>query len=66
MVSAITGNHTVSAPGSVSPGKHASVSGLYLEQLERLRALQQSEVLTSEEFEEQNAYTLKNLRELNK
>ena len=44
VVGAITGNHTVSAPGSVSPGKHARVSGPYLEQLERLRALQQSGV----------------------
>lgn len=66
VVGAITGNHTVSAPGSVSPGKRARVSGLYLEQLERLRALQQSGVLTSEEFEEQKAYALKNIRELNK
>ena len=63
VVGVITGNHMVSAPGSVSP---ARVSGLYLEQLERLRALKQSGVLTSEEFEEQKAYTLKNIRELNK
>ena len=66
VVSAITGNNPVSAPGPVSPGKRARVSGLYLEQLERLRALQQSGVLTPEEFEEQKAYALKNVRELNK
>ena len=66
VVSAITGNNPVSVPGPVSPGKRARVSGLYLEQLERLRALQQSGVLTPEEFEEQKAYALKNIRELNK
>ena len=66
VISAITGNNPVSTPGSVSPGKHALVSGLYLEQLERLRVLQQSVVLTPEEFEEQKAYVLKNIRELNK
>ena len=44
----------------------ACVSWLYLEQLERLKALQQAGILTSEEFEEQKAYALKNIRELNK
>ena len=34
-------------------------------QLERLKALQQVGVLTAEEFEEQNAYILKNIHELN-
>jgi uncharacterized protein YfkK (UPF0435 family) len=37
-----------------------------LEQLERLRALQQSGVLTPEEFEEQKTYALKNIHDLNK
>ena len=67
VVSAITGNNHISnsAPGAVSSGKRAHVSGLYLEQLERLKALQQVGVLTAEEFEEQKAYALKNIRELN-
>ena len=65
VITVITGNNPVST-GSVSPGKHAHVSGLYLEQLKRLRALQQSGVLTFEQFEEQKAYTLKNIRKLNK
>ena len=49
----------------MSPGKRACVSGLYLEQLERLKTLQQFRVLMCEEFEEQKSYALKNISELN-
>lgn len=57
---------TVAGAATMSPGKRARVSGQYLEQLERLKTLQSSGVLTDEEFEEQKAYALKNIRQLNK
>ena len=50
---------TNSAGRSMSPGKRTRASGLYLEQLERLKMLQQSGVLMCEEFEEQKCYALK-------
>ena len=49
----------------MSPGKRARVSGQYLEQLERLKNLQQSRVLSIEEFEEQKKFALDNIRKLN-
>ena len=57
---------TMEPAATMSPGKRARVSGQYLEQLERLKTLQSSGVLTDEEFEEQKAYALKNIRQLNK
>ena len=57
---------TVTGAAAMSPGKRARVSGQYLEQLEKLKTLQSSGVLTDEEFEEQKAYALKNIRQLNK
>ena len=61
----LKGNEPSSTSGTMSPGKRARVSGLYLEQLERLKTLQQSGVLTPEEFEEQKSFALNNIRELN-
>ena len=42
----------------MSPGKRARVSGQYLEQLERLKDLHQSGVLSLDEFEEQKKFAL--------
>ena len=62
----LKGTEPPSNSATMSPGKRARVSGLYLEQLERLKTLEQSGVLTSQEFEEQKSFALKNIRELNK
>ena len=50
---------------TLSPGKRARVSGQYLEHLERLKSLYESEVLTTEEFSEQKKFALNNIRKLN-
>jgi len=50
---------------SRSPAKRAQASGQYLDHLEKLKQLQESGVLTVEEFEEQKTITLKNIRQLN-
>lgn len=54
-----------STTGKMSPAKRARVSGQYLDHLEKLKQLQESGVLTVEEFEEQKTITLKNIRQLN-
>ena len=57
---------TPTGAAAMSPGKRARVSGQYLDQLEKLKTLHSSGVLTNEEFEEQKEYALKNIRQLNK
>ena len=56
MAGILKGNESSSDSGSMSPGKRARVSGQYLEQLERLKILEQSGVLTPDEYEEQKSY----------
>ena len=53
------------ASGKVSPAKRARVSGQYLGHLEKLKNIHESGVLSCEEFEEQKAFALKNIRQLN-
>jgi len=54
-----------STTGKMSPAKRAQVSGQYLDHLEKLKQLQESGVLTVEEFEEQKTITLRNILQLN-
>ena len=64
VVGLIKGSDSTGA--ALSPGKRARVSGQYLEHLEKLRHLHELGVLSSDEFEEQKSFALKNIRELNK
>ena len=56
---------TETTGGKMSPAKRARVSGQYLDHLEKLKHLQESGVLSNEEFEEQKSFALKNIRQLN-
>ena len=58
-------DYAESTTGKMSPANRARVSGQYLDHLEKLKQLQESGVLTVEEFEEQKTITLKNIRQLN-
>lgn len=51
--------------GKMSPAKRARECGQYLDYLEKLKNLRESGVLSCEEFEEQKAFALKNIRQLN-
>ena len=71
VVGLLKGDANVQSPSAkpseaLSPGKRARVSGQYLEHLERLQVLKESGVLSDEEFKEQKAYALNNIRDLNK
>jgi len=56
---------SVTVTAGISPSKRAAVSGQYLDQLEKLKKLFESGVLTQEEFDEQKHFALKNIRILN-
>jgi len=56
---------SVTVTTGISPSKRAAVSGQYLDQLEKLKKLFESGVLTQEEFDEQKHFALKNIRILN-
>ena len=62
VVGMLKGSEPPSNSLSLSPGKRARVSSIYLEQLEKLKTLG---VLTPNEFEEQKRFALRNIRELN-
>ena len=49
---------------ALSPGKRAHVYGQYLGQLERIKGLHGSGVLSSFEFEEQKKFALDSIRKL--
>ena len=50
---------------TLSPAKRAHVCGQYLDHLEKLKKLYESDILTKEEFEEQKQFTLRNIRQIN-
>jgi len=54
-----------SKPIGISPASKANLSGQYLQHLSSLQQLQESNVLTEEEFQEQKRMLLSNLRGLN-
>ena len=66
VVGLLKGNSASDSPSSstLSPGKRARVYGQYLEQLERIKGLHESGVLSSLEFEEQKKFALDNIRKL--
>ena len=51
VVGLLQGESATQSP-AISPEKRAHVSGQYLEQLQKLKKLHESEVLSAEEFEE--------------
>ena len=55
---------TSTSASTLSPRKKAQVPGQYLEHLEKLKRLHESEVLSLEEFNEQKMYAFNNIREL--
>ncbi len=61
VVGMLKGSEPPSNSLSLSPGKRARVSSIYLEQLEKLKTLEQSGVLTPNEFEEQKRFALRNM-----
>ena len=66
VVGLLKGNSASDSPSSstLSPGKRARVYGQYLEQLERIKGLHESGVLSSLEFEEQKKFALDDIRKL--
>ena len=49
---------------TLSLAKRAHVCGQYLDHLEKLKKLYESDILTKEEFEEQKQFTLRNIRQI--
>ena len=50
---------------TMSPGKRVRVSSQYLEQLEKIKQLHESGVLSSAEFQEHKDIALSNLKKIN-
>ena len=60
------GNTAVTnATSAMSPAKRAHVCGQYLDHLEKLKKLYESDIPKKEEFEEQKQFVLRNIRQIN-